>query len=130
MYPGVQDLEGLYDGIKDARTKWLEIGMELKLDMPAIRCIQLENYDNSSTCLKKILRLWLTRVNPPPTPEALSNALRQPMIGYPVAAVNVERYQNQRLPTVSCPDVASIAKPQYLQLLPAASLVSRAESKL
>ena len=125
----MQDLDGLYDAIKDAHAKWFEIGMELKLDMPAIQRIQLENHDNSSTCLKKMLRLWLTRVNPTPTLEALSNTLRQRTIGYSDAAANVDRYQNQSLPTVSCPDVASIAKPQYLQLLPAASLVSRAESK-
>ena len=50
-----------------------------------------------------MLRLWLTRVDPLPTISALSNALRQPMIRYPVAASNVDRYmydkpQNLRLP--------------------------------
>ena len=93
FFPGVRDLDGLCDAIKDAHTKWFEIGMELKLGQLALQQLR-DNPGNSSVCLKKMLRLWLIRVDPLPTTTALSNALRRPTIRYPVAASNVDRYLN------------------------------------
>ena len=101
LLTGVQDLEGLCDAIKDAHTKWFEIGMELKLDQRTLQPLR-DNPGSSSIRLKKMLRLWLTR-DPLPTIPALSNALRQPMIRYPVAASNVDRYMNGKAQNLRLP---------------------------
>ena len=105
LLPGVKDLEGLCDAIKDAHTKWFEIGMELKLDQRALQPLS-DTPSSSSICLKKVLRLWLTRVDPLPTIPVLSNALRQPMIRYPVAASNVDRYMNGKPQNLRLPSAA------------------------
>lgn len=62
----------LYDS---AELYWEDIGLFLGLDPSKLDVIKKENNDMKS-CLKEMLKWWITRDNPPPTKSAIIDALK------------------------------------------------------
>ena len=65
----------------NARTKWYNIGLELKIDPETLNVIEGNNKDIDN-CFRAMLTTWLKTVDPKPTLAALAEALRSPMVGH------------------------------------------------
>jgi len=73
------DLSTVREEIHDARIKWYDIGIELKVDVPTLKTIQ-SMYSNSQDCLREVITEWLKAVDPKPTWRSLVDALRKPVV--------------------------------------------------
>ena len=86
------DLSTVRNEIHDARTKWYDIGIELKVDVSTLKTIE-SMYSNSKDCLREVITEWLKAVHPKPTWRSLVDALRRPVVEESkVAAVIEDKY--------------------------------------
>ena len=77
----INDLPQVNRSVLDARTKWYDIGMELKIDAETLDSIEKDNPRNCQDCLREMLKFWLRREEPIPTWGALAEALMSPLVG-------------------------------------------------
>ena len=73
----------------EARTDWMNIGIELNLmktDLDAIKA----DYSDSKSCFTEMLTLWLKQVDPPPTWSSLVTALKKPTTGHEKVAEQID----------------------------------------
>ena len=75
--------------IHDARTKWYDIGIELKVDVSTLKTIE-SMYSNSQDCLREVITEWLKAVRPKPTWRSLVDALRRPVVDESKLAAMIE----------------------------------------
>ena len=54
---------------------WEYIGIQLDIDDGQLKQIKLDNPGDSKACLREMLRIWLKRVNPPPSWSEMVEAL-------------------------------------------------------
>ena len=66
----------------DARPKWYNIGIQLKMTISDLDSIKITNMANPDVCFTELLIQWLRRRSPPPTWSAIVKALRSPTVGY------------------------------------------------
>ena len=83
------DLNTVQNEIHDARTKWYDIGIELKLDVSTLKTIE-SMYRNSKDCLREVITEWLKAVHPKPTWRSLVDALRRPVVDESKLAAVIE----------------------------------------
>ena len=55
--------------------KWEDIGIELEVDDGLLVHIRTDYSGDSKKCLREILRIWLKRVDPPPSWDTIANAI-------------------------------------------------------
>ena len=60
-----------------AADKWENIGVLLRIDDGQLRVIKSNNTSDSISCLREMLRIWLSRVDPPPSWSAIAGALER-----------------------------------------------------
>ena len=72
-----------------ARTKWYNIGLQLKLPVDTLDAIKLSG-ENTGDHLRDILKYWLKRDAPTPTSKALVDALKSQTVGESRLACDVE----------------------------------------
>ena len=72
-----------------ARTKWYNIGLQLKLPVDTLDDIKLSG-ENTGDHLRDILKFWLKRDAPTPTSKALVDALKSSPVGESRLACDVE----------------------------------------
>ena len=91
------DLSAAYEKLYDARTKWREIGMQLKLDKDTLQCIdsETESHDHNSKCLRKMLTHRLEAVQCPLTWEMLCDCLRANTVGRNDVAEKIEQWMGE-----------------------------------
>lgn len=70
------------------RTKWLDIGLELKVAYPTLNNIEAK-YSDSKDCLREVIVEWL-KATDHPTWQSLIDALRTPVIDEPKLAAKLE----------------------------------------
>ena len=78
----IDDLKDIISEIRDARSKWEEIGLQLNIRKPDLDAIDKELRGNTQACLKEVITQWLKQVDPPPTWSAIISALNHPDVGY------------------------------------------------
>ena len=64
----------------EARAKWYDIGIELKLSIGTLNTIR-EDFPQAADCLREICIHWLKRTDPRPSWTALSVVLESPPVG-------------------------------------------------
>ena len=69
------DLGTVRKELHEARTKWYDIGLELKVPVGTLDSIRVQS-DDTKECLLEALKHWLKTVDPKPTWQALVDALR------------------------------------------------------
>ena len=77
----IGDLKIVLSEIWDARSKWINIGIQLNLIMTDLEAIKEANSSDIGKCFTDMLTLWLKQVNPPPTWSTLVTALKEPPVG-------------------------------------------------
>ena len=89
----MSDQAQLLTNLKDASNMWYALGEQLKIDSGTLKAIGLASGGNPSIALTLILARWLTVKDPPPTLEALVDAL--PNIGMTDIAENLLKNKDQ-----------------------------------
>ena len=77
----IKNLRQVQRATWEGRTKWYNIGLELDIDPETLDTIKGNN-DNIDDRFRAMLTTWLKMVDPRPTWEALTEALRSPTVGY------------------------------------------------
>ena len=54
---------------------WEDIGIQLDIEEGNLRQIKSDNSGDSKACLREMLRMWLSQVDPPPSWTAIVEAL-------------------------------------------------------
>ena len=83
------DLNTVQNEIHDARTKWYDIGIELKLDVSTLKATE-SKYSDSKDCLREVITEWLKAVRPKPTWRSLVDALQRPVVDESKLAAVIE----------------------------------------
>ena len=87
----VKDLKTVRKAVWGARTKWMDIGLELDLDVTDLTAIDATHRGDVGRCFIEMLTLWLKKeTDPPPTWSAMAAALKDPIIGFGDIAEQVE----------------------------------------
>ena len=68
-------LKDLLKELKVAASDWEDIGIELEIADSNLKQIRSNNSGDSKACLREMLRMWLSRVDPPPSWSAIVEAL-------------------------------------------------------
>ena len=84
------DLKKVLDSLWEARTEWFYIGIQLDMKTSDLKVIK-KNHDEAGLCFTEMLTDWLKRMNPPPTWEALVDALKSQTVGYEQLADTIEK---------------------------------------
>ena len=77
---GQEDLKYLHSELHPVSDRWYSLGIQLQVPVGILKCIRKENH-TMSECLLEMLVSWLKRTSPPPTWEALAEALKSPPVG-------------------------------------------------
>jgi len=75
------DLRWLVVLLHRVRTKWYDIGLQLKLHPGDLDAINKDSPSDCSASCREMLKRWLAGVNPCPTLKALSDALQTNTVG-------------------------------------------------
>ena len=86
----IKDLKTVKKAVWGARTKWMDIGLELDLDVTDLTAIDATHRGDIGRCFIEMLTLWLKQVDPSPTWSAMVAALQEPIIGFGSLAEQVE----------------------------------------
>ena len=82
--------------IHDARSKWYDIGLELKVPKPTLKSIE-SRYVDDKDCLREVIAAWL-RVGDNATWQSLVDALRTQVVGEPKLAAELEAKYCSEIP--------------------------------
>ena len=77
------------NALHDVRTKWYDIGVELKVKISTLKSIDAR-YDDDKDCLREVITEWLNKANDNVTWESLVDALRTRVIDEPRLAAELE----------------------------------------
>ena len=86
----VNDLKKVLNSLWEARAKWMDIGIQLDMKVPSLQAIN-QNHNEVGSCLRVMLTDWLNQIDPPPTWEALVDALKTPTVGCAQLAGTIEK---------------------------------------
>ena len=76
-------LDKLYNVHYEARTKWYNIGLHLRMNSHDLDAISIQHRDNPDDCLRELLSSWLrSQVSAKSTWTMLAIALRSPSVGF------------------------------------------------
>ena len=76
-----KDLPELLSLLHCVRAKWESIATQLGLSQGDIEAIGRKKFHDPDDCLKEVITLWMTGVDPVPTREQLARALQSPPVG-------------------------------------------------
>ena len=86
----VDDLKKVLNSLWEARAKWIDIGIQLDMKVQSLEAIN-HDHNEVGSCLRVMLTDWLKQVDPPPTWEALVDALKSPTVGCAHLAGTIEK---------------------------------------
>ena len=76
----LEDLSEVRGALFEARAKWYDIGIELKLSIGTLNTIR-EDFPQAADCLREMCINWLKCIDPSPSWAALAKALESPPVG-------------------------------------------------
>ena len=85
---GLHDLPFLHHELHQVSHKWFPLGVQLHVPIETLKCIETE-HNQMSRCLLEMLTVWLKCMNPPPTWNILTEALKSPPVGERLLAQQV-----------------------------------------
>ena len=88
----IADLKSVRSAIWVARSKWMDIGIELDVLKSDLDALQETYGNNVGKCFTEMLSLWLKTVDPFPTWSAMVTALKEPTLGLEALADDLKKY--------------------------------------
>ena len=68
-------LKDLLKELYNKASKWMNIGVLLDIDTGRLNAIKTAENHAPDDCLREMLMIWLTKVSPPPSWEAIADAV-------------------------------------------------------
>ena len=91
MALGEKDLPEIIRELSAAKSKWYNIGIDLKLEVSTLDGIRNDRKDNTDECFPQMIIAWLRSSSEvPKTWSTLADVLKQPMIGFGELATKIE----------------------------------------
>ena len=87
----INNLKVVWKTIREARSRWYNIGIELDREPDDLDAMELEYRGDPESCFREIICGWLRGANPKPTWLALAKALRAPSVRFEQLAERVEQ---------------------------------------
>ena len=84
----IGNLRDVLNHVYDARSKWREIGVQLRINAGTLEAIKKDHQGDCYECLEKLLRVWLRGNDPSPSWKALADALKAPPVQVKVKVVS------------------------------------------
>ena len=81
-YLAIEDLKQVLDKVWDARVKWYEIGLGIKIRSTDLDAIGKRHRDDPDVCFRELLSTWLKQASPKPTWALLADALKSRPVGF------------------------------------------------
>ena len=97
----VSDLPVVMEELNDIRTKWYDIGLQLRISVGTLDAIK-EQYDDPSHCLREALKTWLKTCPSHPTWNNIIDALRSSTVGEVRLAADLEQMYSSTQDTHNC----------------------------
>ena len=108
------DLADVQRKLFTVKNEWYNLGLELGQRVSTLDSIDTKYSGDPSQCFRQVLKEWLKGVNPPPTWQAMVNALKSPtVVQYQVA----EQIQTELSPALSVQS-PSLQPPSFPSLQP------------
>ena len=85
----IDDLPDVRREVFKVRTKWYDVGLELRVPVHTLDSIRLQ-FTDPADCLRETLKEWLKGIEPKPTWGALVDALRSDVVREHCLAREVE----------------------------------------
>ena len=86
---GIADLANIFSEIFLCRTKWYDLGIQLRLDVGSLDSIKFQ-YNDPGDQLREVIKRWLT-TSETPTWEAIVEALKCPVIGEVLLSMELQQ---------------------------------------
>ena len=86
----VDDLADVQRKLYAVKTDWYNLGLELGQRVSTLDSIDTKYNNDPSQCFRHVLKEWLKGVNPPPTWQAMVNALKSPTVAQPQVAEQIQ----------------------------------------
>ena len=86
----LSDLRTVKRRVWEARSKWKDIGIELKLEQTDLDAISSKNGSDADACFGDMLSMWLKQTRSRPTWSKMIRALKQPAVGFQELAEHIE----------------------------------------
>ena len=87
----INDLKFVRSAIWEARSKWMDIGIELSLNKSDLDALNKTNGSDVGKCFTETISLWLNKTDPRPTLNAMIKALKEPTVGLEQLANQVNK---------------------------------------
>ena len=116
---GINDLAVVREALIDVCAKWYHIGVELRLPEGTLSTIRTQ-FSDLTDCLTEMCVRWLKCIDPPPTWDALANAVEKTSVG--------EKQLAQQLRKTYCQECAADISPGQLQVMSTNSSSAPAQS--
>ena len=71
----IPTLKALLRELRSVAIDWEDIGILLQIDEGILRCIKGDNISDTMPCFREMCKIWLKRVDPPPSWSAVVEAL-------------------------------------------------------
>ena len=68
-------LKELQKELRSKAAEWEDIGIQLSIDDGQLKQLKSDNRGDSKACLREMLRVWLSRVDPAPSWSAIAEAI-------------------------------------------------------
>jgi len=86
----VDDLAEVQRKLYAVKTEWYNLGLELGLRVSTLDSINARYNGNPSQCFRQVLKDWLQGVEPPPTWQAMVDALKSPTVAQYQVALSMQ----------------------------------------
>ena len=99
------DLRSVKNKTWKARSKWQDIGLELKLEKTDLDTIRKKHGSDADVCFEEMLSMWLKQTESRPTWSKMIRALKTPAVGYQELAEHIEN-------SIAKPSIESLQFPR------------------
>ena len=76
------DLADVQRKLFTVKNEWYNLGLELGQRTSTLDSINIRYSGNPTECFREVLKEWLKGINPPPTWQAMVNALMSPTVAH------------------------------------------------
>ena len=97
----VDDLAAVQRKIFAVRTEWCNLGLELGQRVSTLDSINARYSGDPAKCFRQVLTEWLQGINPPPTWQAMVNALKSPTVAQHQLAEQTQSELSPQPPSAS-----------------------------
>jgi len=97
----VDDLAAVQRNLFAVRTEWYNLGLELGQKVSTLDSISARYSGKPNECFRQVLKEWLQGIDPPPTWQAMVNALKSPTIAQHQVAEQIQTEMSPQSPSAS-----------------------------